>query len=519
MYVDLFVGWYDMHGLNATSRPTVALVRLLPRVGAIIKRFLPFIFVLFSLPVSAFFALSMPPSFFADELPHVMRADSLIHGEILGLRATVPHPDGGPIVLAGVNGDMGLVGVGFAVPSTDLKITRAEIQKARDQTWSGVGFNGVTNTAVYAPIFYLPSAIALGLSKALGASPLVAIIVGRLVNLCCYEILAVVALCLTRHGSALLFSMLTLPISLAVAGSFVQDGLMIATMALAAALFSRCLAATNSHAQMVRQPEFWVGSVALSCVILAKPPYLPLAAAVWIPLPWYPGNVPDKGTMLRLFCAMLLCVVPALVWSWVVTAYVATPFIRPDYVAGPLFPGDPHTVFRSTDMAAQMLVLRTHPIRLIALTFQTIWSQSRDHINELIGVLGMLNVVLPHWLYGLWRTALVAAIIEAMLIRPSVRSFLQPVDCILPLIGGCICVIGTFLIQYLSWTPVGAGYIDGVQGRYFVPLLAYLLLALPRVEVRGACSVRTICTILPIVAAAVGLFVLPTFIVFTYYLN
>ena len=28
--------------------------------------------------------------------------------------------------------------------------------------------------------------------------------------------------------------------------------------------------------------------------------------------------------------------------------------------------------------------------------------------------------------------------------------------------------------MYLIWTPVGAGYVEGVQGRYFLPLLVFL---------------------------------------------
>jgi uncharacterized membrane protein len=36
-----------------------------------------------------------------------------------------------------------------------------------------------------------------------------------------------------------------------------------------------------------------------------------------------------------------------------------------------------------------------------------------------------------------------------------------------------------FVIQYLSWTRPGAEIIDGVQGRYFIPLAAALALAVP----------------------------------------
>jgi hypothetical protein len=36
-----------------------------------------------------------------------------------------------------------------------------------------------------------------------------------------------------------------------------------------------------------------------------------------------------------------------------------------------------------------------------------------------------------------------------------------------------------FVALYLTWTPVGADRVDGIQGRYFIPLLPVLLFLLP----------------------------------------
>jgi uncharacterized membrane protein len=37
----------------------------------------------------------------------------------------------------------------------------------------------------------------------------------------------------------------------------------------------------------------------------------------------------------------------------------------------------------------------------------------------------------------------------------------------------------TFLLEYLTWTPVGFSFVEGVQGRYFLPVAMVLPLALP----------------------------------------
>lgn len=36
-----------------------------------------------------------------------------------------------------------------------------------------------------------------------------------------------------------------------------------------------------------------------------------------------------------------------------------------------------------------------------------------------------------------------------------------------------------FLLEYLSWTALGAGFVDGVQGRYFLPIALFLPCLLP----------------------------------------
>ena len=42
----------------------------------------------------------------------------------------------------------------------------------------------------------------------------------------------------------------------------------------------------------------------------------------------------------------------------------------------------------------------------------------------------------------------------------------------------CLFYFGTYLVQYLSWTNVGLSYFKGVNGRYFIPMLALLPMTL-----------------------------------------
>jgi hypothetical protein len=69
---------------------------------------------------------------------------------------------------------------------------------------------------------------------------------------------------------------------------------------------------------------------------------------------------------------------------------------------------------------------------------------------------------------------------------------------------------------YIDWTQVGADRIDGVMGRYSLPLLAFALFAIPRLRLR----LPPLLPALP--AVAMGLYdigYLPMKLVWNYYLH
>jgi uncharacterized membrane protein len=46
-----------------------------------------------------------------------------------------------------------------------------------------------------------------------------------------------------------------------------------------------------------------------------------------------------------------------------------------------------------------------------------------------------------------------------------------------------------FLLEYLTWTPLGSPVVEGVQGRYFMPLAVILPAYLPAIPSRMAARV------------------------------
>jgi uncharacterized membrane protein len=101
--------------------------------------------------------------------------------------------------------------------------------------------------------------------------------------------------------------------------------------------------------------------------------------------------------------------------------------------------------------------------------------QGAGYFYSLIGVLGWLDTWLPRWIYMTYLPILVAVALFDSACKSKVlhlweKAYLLAICCV------CFCLIT--MAQYLSWTKPGAPVVEGVQGRYFIPLVMPALLIL-----------------------------------------
>jgi Predicted membrane protein (DUF2142) len=427
------------------------------------------LFILLVVPLVLLCAWRVPTGQVPDEPTHVARAASLLHGEVIGHRVAQVNAASGSED-AGVTANFGLVvaafaGTGAAAPAPFDASPVTRLTWVRDIPWAaGPSFVSCVNTAAYAPIAYVPAALGLGVAMLLGAKPHGAIIAARFANAIAFSLIGIAALGLARRGRLLLLIVLALPMTIWLAGSCNQDGLVIAIAALGIALLTR-----------EERAAFWCGCAALAVLVLQKPPYGPLAL-----LPLLTPGAADLRSLLRRLAGALVVGVPGLLWSMAVVALVAVPLLPSGlYHPGPLWPGDAARLFHSAISGAQLQVLLHHPWRVSALPFETAHAQLKPLRQQFIGVLGVLTVPLPHWLYQLWSVALLSALCRLAAGRASGAHWVTRV---LAACAVLCCFELIFLTLYLTWTPVGMARIDGVQGRYFIPLAAAFVFVVPPVE-------------------------------------
>jgi len=63
---------------------------------------------------------------------------------------------------------------------------------------------------------------------------------------------------------------------------------------------------------------------------------------------------------------------------------------------------------------------------------------------------------------------LAVAMTRSFAITPAARLF--------ALLLTCLLFFAVSLSQFIAWTPPGGEYVDGIQGRYFLPLAVLILL-------------------------------------------
>ncbi|MBU6398330.1 MAG: DUF2142 domain-containing protein [Rhodospirillales bacterium] len=428
--------------------------------------FLPFLFLACALPVLALAALLTPPGQSPDEPAHLVRTESLLHGALLLTRKPRFDPGSGKMdEQVGMKIDAGLLAAGFGI-TTQIDghpvVTKTDAAQLRQIPWAHQRiFAGIPNTATYFPLAYLPPAIGLGVGKLLGASPFTCVILARLADAAAYLMIGAAALALAAYGRALLLAVLLLPMSLFLGATLDQDGILVALTCLACAGITR---GTPGGRRL--------GFAAFLVVLLAKPPYLPLLGLFALPLAW-PGFWRRAGEVI-------LASLPVLIWAAIIVLFVTVPFGKPPYHPGPLFAGA-DVLMDHTNTAANLHILLADKARFVTLPVHTLVLWGAAKLAEMVGVLGLLQVTFPHWFYGLWWGAVVAAWLGGFVSpRPN------PLPLRVCLLNGAVVlaviILTAWLIMisfYLSWTNVGMDFIDGLQGRYALLLLPFLLFAAP----------------------------------------
>jgi predicted membrane protein DUF2142 len=387
------------------------------------------------------YALITPPFQTPDEHQHLFRAWQLAHFQLYGERR---GGESGGMVPAGLPA-AAKAELGTVVPTAIRPVPKrplgaifsrsTPVSEAQPKV-----FANFPGSVLYSPASYGPQIAAVRTGEALGLSVENIVRLGRMLDAALALGLLVLALAILPVGRLFLLLVAFMPMTASAAASFGQDGIVIGSCAVLIALGVRA-----------RFDGLWTRKslllLALFAAIigLSKIVYLPLVGLAWLPLP--PSARPRPWLGWPVLVGIGGAALSAL---WLhSTAGLVVP-LAPD----------------AAEPAAHLAFLAAHPLAFPATLGNTLVHRS-------------LPIFISTFKFG-WMTvgpvfsaALLALAAFAFAFRhgeAAAERLTRSWRCWTALVG-LVAAIGIPTALYLVSMPLGAPIVEGIQGRYFLPLL------------------------------------------------
>jgi uncharacterized membrane protein len=390
------------------------------------------------------FVFVTPPFQVPDEPVHFYRAYALSEGELWGEHGSDAVGGFGAVLPAS------LEEVGSALrgevpfrpdrkirPETMLEALRVPLEVERR------AFTDYRNAAQFTFVPYLPQAAAMVVARALGAPTLGLLYAARLVNLLAAT--ALIAIGLRRMPSySWLMAMLALtPMAIFLRSSVSGDAFSTGVAFLLVGTAAR-LAWGEAEPAGWRDVALMTACAAALC--LSKPVYMPLAFLVLL----IPAHRFPAGRRSPALAAVLTITAAAFVLAMATAGAVDVSMRQ----------GAP------VDRDGQIRDALADPLRTSWIIAKDYLEHGDRYVAQIVGQLGWLDTNLPKPF--LWGYATLLGLLLVIDTRPAVvvRTWQRGLLAVLALVTMALVSAS----QYATFTPYGADTLEGVQGRYFIPL-------------------------------------------------
>jgi uncharacterized membrane protein len=306
------------------------------------------------------------------------------------------------------------------------------------------------SSANYSPVVYAPQAIAMAIGRWVGFNPLGLLYLGRGANLLAWTLAGYFTLRLVPALRSAVLILMLMPMTISLAASVSADGMTIALSLLFTALVWHC----GTKGGINRRAKLAIIGLSIA-VALCKFAYLPLMLLVLL-IP--PVRFGGKGRYVR-FVAVLVIVDLLASVAWLSQSAGTKLVLRPDHP--------------EVNVSRQLAFVREHPIAFPEAMVKGFAHDGVFIVRSFVGNLGWIDNPVSPVVVGLYLLALIAACVPMRGDPPSPEAWR------LAIVAAVVCasVVTFAFLNYLVWTPVGYWYLQGLQGRYFIPLgLAMLIL-------------------------------------------
>lgn len=305
-------------------------------------------------------------------------------------------------------------------------------------------------TRFYSSLIYFPQAAGIAITKALDFPPLIVFWSGRFFALLFWLLVIYFSLAIIPTFKWVLLLIALNPTSLSVAASYSADSL---TNAFSFLMFAVLLKAVSPDWERINlRRTILLGLTFLPFLILKFPFITQFAMLFLIPL----RKFIRKRYLWCLLFAALACVI---LWFLRIILFSNAPLIG---------------IHENTpgNLPFQLKFIVAHPIVYLGILKNTLAINFGWYLATFAGVLGWIDTIIPQPAILLFYSLLI--ILPFFDHRPDL--FISNRSKIILLAASIAVILGIFTTMYLSWSTVGISTIDGVQGRYFLPIIPVLCL-------------------------------------------
>ncbi|WP_245717469.1 DUF2142 domain-containing protein [Nocardia jejuensis] len=431
-------------------------------------------FVLIAGVFGAVFSVLTPPFWGHDEITQFGRAYQVSQG---GITPQKIHDDRGPAWGGDIPVSIDAL-MGYAFDDYRNNPDEPDPMVADSEVYDLLGSAPVsdatkpvwfTNTAAYSPVPYLPAAAGIRVAQALDFSVGGMVLATRWAGLLAYLVIVGFALRALRGHRVqwLALTVAVLPIAVFQAGTVTADTVTNALALLISALIVKAL----FLGQRLTRPETVLAIVSAIALPVCKPTYVLLAMLiVLIPAERFGFGGTDRIAPWQR------------VLPWASAALGGAAFAVWMKIAAPT--GDGMSLMRSQEQwgsvrpGDQLHEILGDPGHFLSVFGDSIARRDQRWFTQFFGELGFAYIDVPA--LTIVASLLAFAVSIGVADRMTGAQGANRLRTWLVLLTMLASVAMIYVTLYMSFTPVGYFMIDGVQGRYFVPLALLTLAVLLR---------------------------------------
>jgi uncharacterized membrane protein len=419
------------------------------------------LFVIIAVCFGSLFVYVTPPLWGPDESIHFFRSYQISQGKIFGEKVALEgvYKPGVRIPQSFDNlKQLVAVDISDATPGETkqvdnwhnyLRITGTPIKGEKTVSTT-------TGPSIYPAITYVAPAAAIAIAKPFHPSALSLIHSARLATLLLYALLGFCSIYILRKTAVkwIVFIVALLPMSIYQASIVSADSLVLGLTLIFFALVYR---GYNTEHQM-RKREIALITVTAILFTIVKPSYVVLAWSLFI-LPIKKSSVSPRLKLFMRAGIPIICTLTAIIFIFSARGFIAQPL--PD-----------------TSLSGQLHSIVFHPFHYAYTLINSI--ALLDWVPQVVGLFGSTFVFIAPPIFQILLVALtLTTLIETKrVVDDKINRQRDKLSGAVYLGIGLLAVLAVVTTLYLTWTPIGANLVAGIQGRYFLPMLVFAMVGL-----------------------------------------